>query len=400
VISSGSHAPGKLREAMGTPPPCPAPIRVALTLEQCWHRVPGGTASAALGSIDALRRHGDPDGRARPELVAVAAWHLREAPAPWTPSIEVRHLRLPRPALYETWHRLRWPPVERATGPVDVIHVTGMAMPPPSSPLVVTVNDLVFVHHPELFTRRGVRFFERAMELTRREASIVVCPSMATIADCIAHGFAPERLRLVPYGLDPPAVDGEDVARVRAAFGIEGPYVLWLGTIEPRKNLPSLLAAFSGLDHETSLVIAGGAGWNEDLDRLVEPMGSRVKRIGFVTEQDKAALYAGASIFCLPSLQEGFGLPVLEAMAQGTAVITSAGTSTEELVAPGAEGGEAAGVLVEPHDVDALSAAMRALLEDEQERERLAVAGRARAGEYSSEQVARRLVSAYLEARS
>src|SRR5262245_43722108 len=106
--------------------------RVAVTVEQCWHEVPRGTAAAAITSIEALQRYGGPE----LELVGVAARHRTPPPEPWVPPLAVHHLPLPRLALYETWHRLRAPKVERATGPVDLIHVTGMAMPPPSAPLV------------------------------------------------------------------------------------------------------------------------------------------------------------------------------------------------------------------------------------------------------------------------
>lgn len=382
--------------------------RVALTLEQCWHRVPGGTASAAIGSALALRRFGDPAGRVSLDLIGLAARHRRPPPAPWTPPIDVRQLPLPRVALYEAWHRLRWPKVESATGPVDVIHVTGMAMPPPSAPLVVTVNDLVFVRQPELFTKRGVKFFRRAIELTMRDASIVACPSKATMAECEAYGFRADRLRLVPYGIEPVTVTAGDIARVRQRFGLEGPYVVWLGTIEPRKNVPLLLRAFAGVTHEARLVLAGGTGWNEDLDPLADRLGDRVRRIGFVDEADKPALLAGASVFVLPSLVEGFGIPVLEAMAQGTPVVTSVGTSTEELVASDpTDGGEEAdtgdepgGLLVDPHDAEALTAALQELLDDADLRSRFGDAARRRAGRYTWERTARLLVAAYEEAVS
>jgi glycosyltransferase involved in cell wall biosynthesis len=370
--------------------------RVAVTIEQCWHEVPGGTAAAAIDSIRALQHHG-PAGL---ELVGVAARHRTAPPAPWTPPLPVHHLPLPRLALYETWHRLRWPAVERATGPVDVIHVTGMAMPPPSAPLVVTVNDLVFLHHPELFTRHGVKFFDRAIELTKRDAAVVVCPSSATVTDCVAHGFDRGRLRLVPYGIEVEPATEDEIAAVRRRYDLDGPFVLWLGTIEPRKNIPALLRAFAGVEHDAVLVIAGGAGWNEDLDPLADRLGSRVRRIGFVDESVKAALYAAATVFCLPSLLEGFGLPVLEAMAQGTPVITSRGTSTEELVAADpAEGLEEAGVLVDPGDEDGLRAALQALLDDGDARTRMRVAARRRAAWWSPERTAAGLVAAYEEAQ-
>ncbi len=347
-------------------------LRVAVTLEQCWHDVPGGVARAALDSVLALQAHTDLD------LVGVSARHAGPPAPAWTPSIPVEALPLPRLALYESWHWLRRPSVESATGPVDVIHATGMAMPPPRAPIVVTVHDLAFVRDPSRGTRRGLMFFRRAIELARRDATLVVCPSQATIDDCVAQGFDAARLRLVPWGIEPRPATAEAVAGVRARFGLAGRYVLWTGTVEPRKNLPTLLAAFERLDRpEITLVLAGPKGWNEDVGAQVERLGDRVRSVGFVEPDVLRALYAGAEVFCFPSLEEGFGLPVLEAMAQGTAVITSSGTATQEVCGD-------AGLLVDPHDPAGLVEALDRLLGDETERLRLGLAGRQRATEHFS----------------
>lgn len=362
-------------------------LRVAVTLEQCWHAVPGGTARAALESIEALLAHSDLD------LVGVSARHSAPPPVAWVPAIPVKALPLPRLALYESWHWLRRPLVERATGPVDVIHATGMAMPPPSAPIVVTVHDLAFLRSPGQFTRRGVSFFRRAIELARRDATLVMCPSQATLDDCARNGFAPDRLRLVPWGIDPRPVDESGVAGVRARFGVPGRYVLWTGTIEPRKNLPVLLDAFERLQRDDiTLVLAGPDGWNEDLGERLARLGDRVHLVGFVDPDALRALYAGADVFCFPSLEEGFGLPVLEAMAQGTAVITSAETATAEVA------GEA-GLLVDARDTVALAEALARLLDDDAERLRLGEAGRSRAVErFSWERTAGALQGVLTEA--
>lgn len=361
--------------------------RVAVTLEQCWHAVPGGTARAALGSVDALGRFTDL------EMIGVSARHRRPPAAPWVPSIPVAQLALPRLALYESWHRFRRPAIERATGTVDIIHATGMAMPPASVPIVVTVHDLAFLRNPDQFTRRGVSFFERSIALARRDARIVVCPSRATIDECVDHGFDPDRIRLVPWGIESRAVTAEHIAAVRARLGIAGRYILWAGTIEPRKNLPVLLAAFADLaDRDVTLVLAGPEGWNEQLDGPLDRLGRRVVRVGFVDPSTLSILQTGAELFVFPSLQEGFGLPVLEAMAQRTAVITSAGTATEEVVGD-------AGVVIDPRDVDALRSAIDRLLGDEADRRRLEAAGAARARtEFSWERTAIALREAYDEA--
>jgi glycosyltransferase involved in cell wall biosynthesis len=363
--------------------------RVAVTLEQCWHEVPGGTAQAALECVRALLAHGTV------EQIGVSAWHRSAPPAAWQAPIPVHRLPLPRLGLYEAWHWARQPAVQVATGPVDVIHATGMAVPPRTAPLVVTVHDLAFLRDPSQFTRRGVSFFRRAIELARRDATLVIAPSEATLAECRAHGFDPDRLRLVPWGIAAEPVGLDEVEGARRRYDLGDRYVLWTGTIEPRKNLPVLLDAFRRLDRpDVRLVLAGPQGWNEDLGARLAPIEERVRAVGFVPPRDLRALYAGAEVFCFPSRQEGFGLPVLEAMAQGTPVVTSSGTATAEVAGD-------TGLLVDPADVGALTQALAALLDDPGRRQRLGAAGRQRAvHDFSWSATAERLDAVYAEAVS
>jgi len=362
------------------------PLRVAMTLEQCWHRVPGGTAGAAIALARELAR--DP----HLDVVGVAAAHRRPPAPDWRPPLTVRQLPLPRLALYEAWHVLRRPRVERATGHVDVIHATGIAMPPHSAPIVFTIHDLAFLRFPEHFTRAGLRFFRRNLGLAKREADLVLCSSLATLTDCREAGFEPSRLRHVPLGVDAEVADAAEVERLRRAYALDRPYVLWTGTLEPRKNLAGLLDAYGRLDADVELVLAGPRGWKEDLERrlaaLPERARGRVRLLGFVPRADLWPLYAGAAAFCFPSLLEGFGFPVLEAMAQGTPVVTSEGTSTEELA------GDAA-LLVDPRDPTAIAAALERLLTDEELAARLRDAGPARAAEYTWARSAQLVGEAY-----
>jgi glycosyltransferase involved in cell wall biosynthesis len=360
-------------------------VRVAVTLEQCWHRVPGGTATAAIEVVRALQSRHDV------ELVGVSARHLRLPPDPWRPPIPTRPLPLPRVALYELWHRRRWPPVQRATGPVDVIHATGVALPPRTAPLVVTVHDLAYLHDPSHFTRHGLKFFQRALDLAKRDADIVLCSSTATERDCRAAGFDPARLRVVPLGVRAEPAAPASVTDVLGRLGLKR-YVLWVGTIEPRKNLPTLVAAFRRLDRsDVDLVLVGPEGWNEQVGAHTDGIDDRVRVLGFLPPRDLAALYAGAAVFCLPSIREGFGLPVLEAMAQGTPVVTSRGTSTEEVAGT-------AGIVVDPLDAAAIAAALESVLDDDDLAARLSAAGRARAAEFTWERTAAATAEAYADA--
>lgn len=359
-------------------------LTVAYTLEQCWHRVPGGTAVAAVEAARALSE--------RPDLtlVGVAARHGDQPAPPFQPPIPVRHLPLPRLLLYEAWHTVRRPRVDRVTGPVDVVHATSIVVPPRSAPLVVTVHDLAFVHDPSHFTRRGIRFFKRGLALAKRSADLVLCSSKATMDDCAEAGLATDRLRLVPLGVGvQPAGDGEiDAARRR--FGLDRPYLAFAGTIEPRKNLPRLLTAFSRLSGDHLLALIGPEGWGTDGDELTAAAGlaaNRLRPLGFVAEADKAALLAGADALVYPSLWEGFGLPVLEAMAQGTPVVTSRGVSTEEVA-----GGAA--VLVDPRNPDDIA---RGISEALAAHDVLAAQGRARAAAMTWTRTADLTLAAYRE---
>jgi len=315
----------------------PSRLRVAMTVEQCWQPVPGGSGTY----IRELCREyaGLPD----LTVTGLTAWHGRSALTDGDPGLPLRRSALPRRALYESWSRTRLP---RAGRGQDVVHATTWAVPGSSRPVVVTVHDLAFVHDPGHFTPRGVRFFTRALEITRAEAAAVIVPSVATRTDCAAAGIAEERVHVVPHGVRPPTTTPAEVASFRERFGLRRPYVLWAGTREPRKNLPTLVAAFSRVlaaGADLDLVLVGPEGWGPERDRLAGSQADRVHVLGRLSAADLDAAYAGAHVFCYPSLREGYGLPVSEAMAHGVPVVTSRGTATEEVA-----GG--AGVLVDPQD--------------------------------------------------
>jgi len=364
-------------------------VRVAVTFEQCWHRVPGGTARAAIETTAALvRRHPELD------LVGVSARHRRPPPASHTPPVPVSQLRLPRRALYDAWHHLRRPAVSGATGPVEVIHATGSAMPPRSAPIVWTLHDLAWRRDPSTFTRRGVRFFEAALGLARRDADLVLCSSQATIDDAVTAGLPAERLRLVPLGVRIVAVTPAEVAAARRRHALDRPYVLSVGTAEPRKNLGRLVAAFATpalARRDLDLVVVGPRGWNEDAPVPGDRLGDRLRSVGFVPDLELAALYAGAAVFAYPSLWEGFGLPVLEAMAQGAPVVTSAGTTMADV--SGSDGA----VLVDPLDPLAIAAGVARVVDDPGLADRLRAVGHRRAADHTWDRTADLTASAYAE---
>jgi glycosyltransferase involved in cell wall biosynthesis len=352
--------------------------RVAYTVEQCWHSSPGGTAIAALRIARELQRRPDDV-----ELHLVAGRHPKLPVPEFCPVGSVAMVPLSGAALYETWMRLDWPKVESVTGEIDVAHATGLVPCATAAPLVVTVHDLAFVHDPGQFTRQGIRTMRRAIRVIARRADRVLCSSLATMRDCEAAGLDPDVLRHVPLGVDLVDVDAATVERVRRKYLLPDEFVLFVGTLEPRKNLRRLVDAVRRDEVTLPLVIAGAAGWGAlDLDDTED-----VTFLGFVSDDDLAALYAAATVFAYPSEREGFGLPVAEAMAQGTAVVTSRGTSTEEVA-----GGAA--VLVDPFDVATIA---QGIVEAVERRVELAAAGRRRAAELDWAVAAERTLAVYRE---
>ena len=343
------------------------PLRIALTVEQCWQPVPGGSGSYIAELTRALADVPDVT------VVGLAARHgAGELPRP-TPTGRVVRSRLPRAALYESWNRLRRPRAESIVPGADVVHATTWAVPGRAVPLVVTVHDLAFLREADHFTARGNAFFRRALQIVRDEAVHVVVPSAATKDDCVAHGFAAELVTVIPHGVRAEEVTAAQQETWRSSAGIRRPYVLWCGTLEPRKNVPRLVEAYARaagqLDHD--LVLVGPSGWGEataDVERALEhlPAGS-VHLLGRLDDADLQAAYAGADAFAFPSLWEGFGMPVLEAMAHGVPAVTSAGSSMAEF---------AVGELVDPLDVDAIAAGLVAVIEHGPGRDEVLAAAR------------------------
>lgn len=352
-------------------------VRVAYTLEQCWHEVPGGTGVAALRVAEALAAHEDI------RLIGVAGRHRHLPEEPWLPPMPIAHLPVAAPWLYETWLRLGWPKVERATGPVDVAHATGLIPCPTDAPLVVTLHDLAFLHDPAHFSRHGVRVFKASLDRIRREADLVLCSSQATLDDVAFAGIDADRLRLVPLGVEVDPATAADIIRVRRIHRLPERYLLFVGTVEPRKNLRGLVAAVAMLDEPIPLVVAGADGWG---DVGVDVDGD-TQFLGFVPSDELNALYAGAEVFCYPSEREGYGLPVLEAMAQGVPVVTSSGTATEETAG-------AAAVLVEPKDPADIA---RGIAEAMSRRAELSARGLVRAHRRSWAKTAKLTAAAYRE---
>jgi glycosyltransferase involved in cell wall biosynthesis len=266
----------------------------------------------------------------------------------------------------------------------DVVHATTWAVPGTRRPLVVTVHDLAFRHEASHFTPHGVRFFERALSRVIDRASAVIVPSESVRDDCLDAGLDTDRVRVVPHGGTPNRATAEDVVRFRRRAGLDRPYLLWVGTREPRKNLAGVIEAYRSVAArlDTDLVLAGPRGWG--VNEVVPNPGIHV--LGRLDERDLAAAYAGARAFCFPSFREGFGLPVLEAMNAGLPVVTSGGTACAEVAAEAA-------ILVDPTDTSAIAQSMVAATGERHDD--LARASRARASHFTWTRSARLTAAVY-----
>jgi glycosyltransferase involved in cell wall biosynthesis len=302
------------------------------------------------------------------------------------------------------WYRLNLPlPVDVFTGPADIFHGPSFTLPPSFTPSLLTVHDLSFLRYPEGAHPALLAWLTKAVPRSLRRARHVLADSESTKTDLIQLMDIPsDQITVIGAGVEErfqPVTDPETLAQVRARYQLPDRFILSVSTLEPRKNFTGLIAAFDQLMTTTHrltvddlhLVIAGGKGWlYEDIFAAAEasPARQRIHFAGFVDDQDLPALYSQASLFAFPSHYEGFGIPVLEAMACGTPVVCSDNSSLPEVA------GDAA-LLVKATDTDALVHAMRRFLVDTSLREMLIGRGFAQARRFSWDQAAQRLLRVY-----
>lgn len=305
---------------------------------------------------------------------------------------------LPSPLLRVVWEQTALPILARQHR-LDLLHSPHYTMPlAKPCRAVVTFHDLTFFLYPEMHLLYKRIFFRTMMPLAARRADALIAISHSTRADLTRIlGIAPSKVETIPYGIAPhfqPVTDWRALDAFCARYHLSRPFVLYVGNLEPRKNLPTLVRAFAplvraGLPH--TLVMAGSRGWKDaPIFATIQELGltSRVHFPGYIPQSELPMLYSAADLFVYPSFYEGFGLPVLEAMACGVPVITSNISSMPEVA------GDAA-VLVDPAAVDALANAMHHLLTDSVLRATLAAKGLARAREFSWERAAQATLSLY-----
>jgi glycosyltransferase involved in cell wall biosynthesis len=310
-----------------------------------------------------------------------------------------RFVRFPPEKVYTNLVRYRVPvPFDLLAGRADVFLFPNFVRYPLlfTRRSVVVVYDVSFALFPEHAARRSQTFLARQVPLALERATRVVTISESSKRDLATHFSVPEAKITVAE----PAVDRErfrpasadEVAAARDRYGLPERYILFVGTLEPRKNLSLLLRAYDLLPEDLRarhpLVLAGGRGWiDEETARAVDRLqaAGRVVAPGYVHDEHLPAIYTGASLFAFPSLYEGWGIPVLEAMACGTPVVASSSSSLPEAAGDAAR-------LVDPHDADALARELQSVLEDQDLRAALVERGHAQAARFSWRRSAQRVL--------
>jgi glycosyltransferase involved in cell wall biosynthesis len=332
--------------------------------------------------------------------------NVRAAPIPLSPR-----------RLTQLWQRLRAPlPVELFTGPLDLLHAPDFVLPPTRARTILTIHDLSFLVHPECAVPSMVRYLSDAVPRSLRRADAVLADSQATRRDLARLlGYDSARVTVVYPGVSPRfrPLPPAEVEPVRVRLGLPERFVLFVSTLEPRKNLVRLIEAFAQVAGRRSqvagssdaatcdwqLVMAGRRGWlYEEVFAAIERLGlgEQVRLLDFVDDNDLPALYNLAWAFAYPSIYEGFGLPALEALACGIPVVTADNSSLPEVVGDLASGsGEPAAVLVPAGDVAELAVALERVVYDEALRARLCEAGPARARQFTWERAAQQVLACY-----
>ncbi|HOJ33541.1 MAG TPA: glycosyltransferase family 1 protein [Candidatus Hydrogenedentes bacterium] len=309
-----------------------------------------------------------------------------------------KHVPIPTRLLYQVWRLLGLPRVDKMFSGLDLFHATNYFLPPVKKcKRIVTIYDLVFIRYPEFCSPKIVGPFHRSVIRFAREADAVVTCSESSKQELMELANIPSERIFVAYGGVPEDLRfprrEEAVALLQERYGVHVPFILYVGTLEPRKNVVGLLEAFLKVagDLPHSLVLVGAVGWKTEpfFERLERTSHrERVVLPGYVPAADLPLFYAAADVFLFPSFYEGFGLPVVEAFAAGCPVIASNRSSLPEVVGD-------AGILVNPEDHDALAAAIRSVVSDAAIRKILSEKGKARASQFTWARSTQTLFQAY-----
>ena len=304
--------------------------------------------------------------------------------------VKLTHLRLPNRLMAPAWEKLGFPRADRALGRADVAHGVNFWIPPLTRANgIITIHDLTFWKHPEWWT--SGRHLQRLVPKALRRCAMVITPSETIKLEVASElGFPTDRIVVTPEGVRGNFATSRPDPRHAASLGIKDPYLLFVGSQQPRKNLDLLLEAFGRVQGDLQLVVAGPYGWGPDPRETAIRLnlGERILFTGYLTDDVLASLMAGCRAFVYPSLYEGFGLPALEAMAAGVPVVAARAGALPEVL------GEAP-FWCDPADVDSVEAAILKVANDESARRDAVAAGFERAARYNWEDTARLTLEAY-----
>jgi glycosyltransferase involved in cell wall biosynthesis len=366
-------------------------VKVAVHVDQLFFPVPGGIGNYVRGLVPAMA--------ARDPSLDFTLFHSRfgsPAPEAWMRDHRIEELPQTVRSLYPRWSLLGRPALPPALREADLLHATNHVAVPPAGEgqrLVVTVHDLAFVHFPELFPRAWRTLYRLGLRAAVRRADAMLTPSRNTAEDVLSRtGVDPGKLHVVPLASSLP-MGALEPGEVLARLKVPTPYVLFVGTLEPRKNLVRLVRAYrrvaaNGLPH--TLVLVGPLGWQQEpLLREIALQGpGEVLLTGRLSDGDLDAVYRAADVLAYPSLYEGFGLPIVEAMARGVPTVISNTSAAPEVAGDAAIG-------VDPRSVRDIAQAIESVLIDLDLAERCAARGRAQAERFSWDETARRTLEVY-----
>jgi glycosyltransferase involved in cell wall biosynthesis len=363
-------------------------VKVAVHVDQLFSPAPGGIGTYLRNLVPAMAR--------RDPALEIVLFHARfpsAGPAErWLRDHWVEELPASIRSLYPRWALTARPALPASLRAAEIVHATNHAAVPPASQgqrLVVTVHDLAADRFPRLFPRAWRLQYGAGLRATVRRADAIITPSRSTAEDLLSRTTVdPALLHVVP--LAPTLPTGEiDADEIMARLRVPRRYVLFVGTLEPRKNLVRLVRAYrrvaaAGLPH--ALVLAGPLGWHHDslMRELALEGPGEIVMTGALSGEELDALYRAADVFAYPSLYEGFGLPVAEAMARGVPTVASATSSLPEVAGDAALG-------VDPRSVSDIAS----LLTDVDLAERCAARGRAQAERFSWDETARGTIAVY-----
>jgi glycosyltransferase involved in cell wall biosynthesis len=367
-------------------------MKVALQVDQMFFRVPGGIGAYIRNLVPALV--------ARDPALQLSLFHARfpsrEVPERWMRDYWVEELPETIRSLYPRWNVLGRPALPATLRAADVLHATNHAAIPPAGEgqrLVVMVHDLAFEYFPGMFPRSWRTLYRLGLRAAVRRADAILTPSRNTAEDVLSRtDVEPSKLHVVPSAPSAP-IGTLDAEEVLARLKIPTPYVLFVGTLEPRKNLVRLVRAYrrvaaNGFPH--ALVLAGPLGWHhESLMRELALEGpGEIAMTGALPDDELDAVLRTADVFAYPSLYEGFGLPVLEAMVRGVPTVASTTSSLPEVVGDAAIG-------VHPRSVREIARAIESILSDVELAERLVARGRVQAARFTWDENARLTLGVY-----